>query len=176
MFSKPSGVHKIQSFGAKMLEGTKKPKLHQPLGFCWALHGVGKILLQNIPKPWVPKNQSFGAKTLEGTKTTQKNKVWEHWDSKTLSFCSFRCSPAFWHQYFWFFGTRHGFGKVLLQNAPKTLRGPRKPKFFVPKRWRVPKNKNQVSEHWVIWQLKIPKLWFLFWYAPAFWHQNSVFV
>ena len=75
------------------------------------------------------KNQSFGAKTREGTKKKQSFGALgtlAAQDSNALVFWVFWDPPAFWH--FGFFGTLQGFGKVLLQNAPKTLRGPKKPR------------------------------------------------
>ena len=86
------------------------------------------------------------AKTMEGPEKTKVLEHWVAWQLKTLKLCFvwffsslqrfgtktlfFLCSwypPAFWHQNFGFFGTLHGVGKVLLQNAPTTLRGPKKP-------------------------------------------------
>ena len=150
--------------------------------FFWTFHGVGKVLLQNAPKILRgPKNQSFGAKALEGPKKQKKQSSGAlgslaAQDSKTLFFVFLGPSSVLAPK-FWFFWTFHGVGKVLLQNAPKILRGP-KNQSFGAKALEGPKNtkKNKVLEHWVVWQLKTPKLCFLFfWDPPAFWHQSFGF-
>ena len=84
-----------------------------------------------MPKPWrVPKKQSFGAKTLESTKKLQKKtKFWspELPNYPMLQNFVFFVPSSVLAPKLWFFGTLHGFGKVLLQNAFKKLRGPKNP-------------------------------------------------
>ena len=137
----------LQRFGKALLQNAPKT-------LRGAKNGFGKALFQNAPKtlrgpkkttvlvpkrlrvPKKPKKQSFGALSCQITQC-----------SKTLFFFFvFWCPPAFWHQDRGFSGTLHGFGKVSLQNALKTLKGTKKNKVLVPKRWRVPtktKNKKQ---------------------------------
>ena len=152
---KHGGSPKKQSFGAKALEGTKTTKdkvlehcvvwqLKTPKLCFFVFLVPSSDLAPNLccfgdpPCFW----QGFTPKCSQNTEGSQKkpsaeyhknpkNKVLEHWvvwQLKTPELCFFDFfwyPPAFWHQNFVVLGTLHGFGKVLLQNAPKPLGGPK---------------------------------------------------
>ena len=90
---------------------------HQNFGFLGTPHGFGSILEQNLAKTLegTQKKQSFGVLSCQ---TTQCSKMF---------FCFFWTLQRFGTKTLVFFGTLHGFGKAFLQNAPKTLRGPKSP-------------------------------------------------
>ena len=144
------------------------------------------------------------AKIMEGAK---KTKVWvpKRWRVPKKVFGVLRCQypnapnlcvffgffwdpPACWQQNFVFFGTPQGFGKVSLQNAPKTLRGTNKNQSFGAKTLEGPKTTKGVLSCQTtpcsktlcfyvfllfFWDPRDPpacgekKLWF-FWYTSRF--------
>ena len=96
---------------AKTMEGPKKPKVL-------------------VPKRWRVKKPKFHG-VLSSLAAL---------DSKTLSFFVVFGPSSVLAPKLWFFWTLRGFGKVVLQNAPKTLRSSKKNEVFVPKHRRVQKS------------------------------------
>ena len=118
---------------------------------------VGAKPCQNHGGP--QKKQSFSAKTLECTKKTKSFGVLRcqiTQCSKTLRFLACLVRSSVLAPKLGFFATLPGFGKVLLQNAPKTLRCPKKPKFWCQNAGGYQKNPKNLLEHWVVWHLKTP--------------------
>ena len=112
----------------------------------WFWQGFAPKCSQNLEGS--PKNKSCGAKTLEDPKKRKQSfgalGSLAAQDSKTLFFFVFlRPSSVLAPKFF--FGTLHGFGKVLLQNASKTLRGPKKPKFWCQNAGGCQKNQKEQS-------------------------------
>ena len=147
---------------------------HQNFGFFVPSRVLARFCSKMLPKPCgVPKKQSFGAKRGSVPEKTKKNKVLEYWvwqlKTPKLCFLVFLVPSNVLAPKLWFFCNLQGFGRVLLQNAPKTLWGPKKTKFWCQNVGGYQKKtKNKNLEHWVVWQLKTPKHGFLlFFFGPS---------
>ena len=111
------------------------------------------------------KNKSFVAKTLQSTKKTKKQSFavlsCQTTQCPKTSFCLVVLVPSsvlapklcfFWDpSWFW-----EHFGAKPCQNPLRY----QKKQSFGAKTLEGKKKKNKVLEHWVVWQLKAPKLWF----------------